>query len=323
MSRLLPRLVPHWPCPMPRMMPMPCPCCRLPLLAAHCAVWPHTIVAAVYAPVSAASRLVCLSEAEGLGQLQLSSSASLRSRLGLGGGEGGCQYAGWSVEALKRRVRQVQKRAQKTGEPRCMGHGGPAHPLGRSLGCWAGVTFLCCPPRPASPPASLACHTSLWPPSRCLPKGWHQTRCRHGPSCHPCPACRPCLPISRSRPLPCCTTSACAGQCNLRVELWTELVSEELGPAVGLLPQAALQNRALQSMRPEVNCLLATLSVCPSGCLSVCLSVCPAVQCSLLLFARMLRQKVPSTLDVHLPLHEARRQWTGLSTPPQLHSQPP
>lgn len=125
---------------------------RLPLLEAHCAVWPHTIVASLYAPLSAAGRVVCLSEADGPEQLQMSGSSVL-SWLGLGAGD--CPHAGWSVERLKRRVRQVQKRAQKTG------------------------------------------------------------------------------------------------QCNLQVELWTEHASEEQGAAVGLLPQAALQNRALQSLKPQ------------------------------------------------------------------------
>ncbi|KAL4458883.1 hypothetical protein ABPG75_013748 [Micractinium tetrahymenae] len=124
---------------------------RLPLLEAHCAVWPHTIVAAVYAPISAAQRVVCLSEAGGAEQL-----AAGRPWLSwLGCGAGDCSHAGWSVERLKRRVRDVQRRAQKTG------------------------------------------------------------------------------------------------QCNLRVELWTERVSEEQGAAVGLLPQAALQNKALLALKPQ------------------------------------------------------------------------
>lgn len=124
---------------------------RLPLLEAHCAVWPHTIVAAVYAPVSAARRLVCLSEAGG--SEQLAAGRSWLSWLGRGGGD--CPYAGWSMERLKRRVRDVQRRAQKTG------------------------------------------------------------------------------------------------QCNLQVELWTERVSEEQGAVVGLLPQAALQNKALLALKPQ------------------------------------------------------------------------
>lgn len=101
---------------------MPCVlkrACRLPLLEAHCAVWPHTIVAAVYAPVSAARRLVCLSEAGG--SEQLAAGRSWLSWLGRGGGD--CPYAGWSMERLKRRVRDVQRRAQKTGALAC-GHAG-------------------------------------------------------------------------------------------------------------------------------------------------------------------------------------------------------
>lgn len=43
-----------------------------------------------------------------------------------------------------------------------------------------------------------------------------------------------------------------AGLCNLHVELYTERVSRKLGAAMGLLPQAALQNRALQALKPEV-----------------------------------------------------------------------
>lgn len=102
--------------------PLPCVlkrACRLPLLEAHCAVWPHTIVAAVYAPVSAARRLVCLSEAGG--SEQLAAGRSWLSWLGRGGGD--CPYAGWSMERLKRRVRDVQRRAQKTGALAC-GHAG-------------------------------------------------------------------------------------------------------------------------------------------------------------------------------------------------------
>ena len=76
---------------------------------------------------------------------------------------------------------------------------------------------------------------------------------------------------SRTRVLqqPACLASACAclnlltlccvlagpslaGLCNLRVELYMERVSRKLGAAMGLLPQAALQNRALQALKPEV-----------------------------------------------------------------------
>lgn len=43
-----------------------------------------------------------------------------------------------------------------------------------------------------------------------------------------------------------------AGLCNLQLELFTEVVTPELGPAGALLPQAALQNRALLALKPEV-----------------------------------------------------------------------
>ncbi|PSC77069.1 Glycosyltransferase LARGE2 isoform B [Micractinium conductrix] len=124
---------------------------RLHLLEAHCAVWPHTIVAAVYAPVSATRRLVCLSEGNGGGELARRRGSFL-SWLGLGGS---CTYSGWSVDRLKRLVRSTHRRAQKTG------------------------------------------------------------------------------------------------QCNLEVSFWTERVGAELGAAAGLLPQAALQNRALLALGPE------------------------------------------------------------------------
>ena len=88
---------------------------RLHLLEAHCAVWPHTIVAAVYAPVSATRRLVCLSEGNGGGELARRRGSFL-SWLGLGGS---CTYSGWSVDRLKRLVRSTHRRAQKTGGWRC------------------------------------------------------------------------------------------------------------------------------------------------------------------------------------------------------------
>ncbi len=95
-------------------------------------MWPHTIVAAVYAPISAARRVVCLSEAGGMEQL-----AASRSWLSwLGRGAGDCPHAGWTVERLKRRVRDVQKRAQKTGALDCRG---PPYTCGRAgqHGPWA------------------------------------------------------------------------------------------------------------------------------------------------------------------------------------------
>jgi hypothetical protein len=42
-----------------------------------------------------------------------------------------------------------------------------------------------------------------------------------------------------------------AGVCNLQVELWTEEVTPELGAGAGLIPQAALQNKALLALQPE------------------------------------------------------------------------
>lgn len=84
-------------------------------------MWPHTIVAAVYAPLSSARRLVCLGEADGLEQLKRASSAWFS---WLGFGAGSCAHAGWSVERLKRHVRDVQRRAQSTGaQARQRAHG--------------------------------------------------------------------------------------------------------------------------------------------------------------------------------------------------------
>jgi hypothetical protein len=40
-----------------------------------------------------------------------------------------------------------------------------------------------------------------------------------------------------------------AGVCNLRVELWTEEVTEDLGAGAGMAPVASLQNRALQALQ--------------------------------------------------------------------------
>lgn len=40
--------------------------------------------------------------------------------------------------------------------------------------------------------------------------------------------------------------------CNLQMELYTEKIGEEMGPAARLLPQAALQNRILAALQPEV-----------------------------------------------------------------------
>ena len=74
-------------------------------------MWPHTIVAAVYAPISSAKRLVCLDEAATPEQLRWG--RSWRSWLGLAGGR--CQYAGWSLDKLRGEVREVQRRAQETG----------------------------------------------------------------------------------------------------------------------------------------------------------------------------------------------------------------
>lgn len=86
-------------------------CCRLPLLEVHCAVWPHKIAAAVYAPLSATGHVAC---AEELGtEAGLKKAGSWMAWLGLR--SGACPYAGWSLARLKQHVRAAQRRAQKTG----------------------------------------------------------------------------------------------------------------------------------------------------------------------------------------------------------------
>lgn len=40
--------------------------------------------------------------------------------------------------------------------------------------------------------------------------------------------------------------------CNLQMELYTEKITEEMGPGARLLPQAALQNHVLAALQPEV-----------------------------------------------------------------------
>ncbi len=86
-------------------------CCRLPLLQAHCAVWAHTVVAVVYAPISTAQRFMCIDEVTSAGQLRQGN--SWLALLGLGGGR--CLHSGWSLARLRGRVREVQKRAQEAG----------------------------------------------------------------------------------------------------------------------------------------------------------------------------------------------------------------
>ncbi|EFN53347.1 expressed protein [Chlorella variabilis] len=124
---------------------------RLPLLQAHCAVWPHTVMAVVYAPISSARRFTCVDEVATPDQLRRGS--SWLAMLGLGGGR--CQYSGWSLERLRARVRDMQKRAEETGV------------------------------------------------------------------------------------------------CNLQAELWTEEMTEQLGAGAGLIPQAALQNKALLALQQQ------------------------------------------------------------------------
>jgi hypothetical protein len=87
------------------------PLCRLPLLQAHCALWPHTIQATVYAPVSPSRRFACVDEVASPAQLRAGS--SWLAALGLGLGR--CQHAGWSLERLRARVREMQKISQEMG----------------------------------------------------------------------------------------------------------------------------------------------------------------------------------------------------------------
>jgi hypothetical protein len=47
--------------------------------------------------------------------------------------------------------------------------------------------------------------------------------------------------------------------CNLQMELYTEKIGEEMGPAARLLPQAALQNRIMAALQPEVRQRMAGL----------------------------------------------------------------
>ncbi|PRW59697.1 Glycosyltransferase LARGE2 [Chlorella sorokiniana] len=124
---------------------------ELPLLEVHCAVWPHKIAAAVYAPVDGSGRVVCLDRwGRPREQGWLS---SLLQRAGLGSEP--CPFAGWSKARLRHHVRSVQQRSQARG------------------------------------------------------------------------------------------------MCNLQMELYTEKIGEEMGPAARLLPQAALQNRIMAALQPE------------------------------------------------------------------------
>lgn len=124
---------------------------ELPLLEVHCAVWPHKIAAAVYAPVDGSGRVVCL-DRWGRPREQGWLSGLLR-RAGLGSEP--CPYAGWGKGRLRHHVRGVQQRAQARG------------------------------------------------------------------------------------------------MCNLQMELYTEKITEEMGPGARLLPQAALQNHVLAALQPE------------------------------------------------------------------------
>lgn len=93
-------------------LPPPPPNRRLPLLEVHCAVWPHKIAAAVYAPVDGSGRVVCL-DRWGRPREQGWLSGLLR-RAGLGSEP--CPYAGWGKGRLRHHVRGVQQRAQARGE---------------------------------------------------------------------------------------------------------------------------------------------------------------------------------------------------------------
>ena len=75
-------------------------------------MWPHKIAAAVYAPVDASGRVVCL-DRWGRPREQGWLSALLQ-RAGLG--SEACAFAGWSKARLRHHVRGVQQRAQARGE---------------------------------------------------------------------------------------------------------------------------------------------------------------------------------------------------------------
>ncbi len=99
---------------------------RLPLLEVHCAVWPHKIAAAVYAPVDASGHVACL-DRWGIPRQQ-GWLSGLFLRAGLGSEP--CALAGWSKARLRHHVRGVQQRAQARGE-----HPLLLLPLLQSRGC--------------------------------------------------------------------------------------------------------------------------------------------------------------------------------------------
>lgn len=99
---------------------------RLQLLEVHCAVWPHKIMASVYAPVTRGGHVTCPAS-----QQQQPRGDSLQAALAwLGFGsahaaDAACPHAGMPVEQLKKVVRATQQRAQQTGEPTACTADGP------------------------------------------------------------------------------------------------------------------------------------------------------------------------------------------------------
>lgn len=81
-------------------------------------MWPHKIMAAVYAPVTPAGHVACPAPQ----QQQQPRDGGLRAALAwlglgrIGAADAACPHAGWPLEQLKRAVRAQQKRAQQTGK---------------------------------------------------------------------------------------------------------------------------------------------------------------------------------------------------------------
>lgn len=136
----------------PSVPPARLTCRRLPLLEVHCAVWPHKIVAAVYAPLSPSGHVLCADQMDAPEKLRRA--GSWLARLGIGGG-GACPLAGWSVAQLQRHVRATQRRAQKTGasagRPVLQGAEATAALLPCAAGSARCITLAPPPPRPCRP----------------------------------------------------------------------------------------------------------------------------------------------------------------------------
>ena len=167
--------------------PHPPPLDRLPLLQAHCAVWPHTVMAVVYAPISSARRFTCVDEVATPDQLRRGS--SWLAMLGLGGGR--CQYSGWSLERLRARVRDMQKRAEETGgwvrRPRLRRGGDPLTGWGGAGWCAGNrAAHVCRVHGMGCARCSFAAGlTPAWPCSRLAPPGFLQACATSRPSCGP------------------------------------------------------------------------------------------------------------------------------------------